>query len=144
MVWAGGLPGCTNFHCCEVQKMKRLMLAAAALLAATFLTENAFAMTVSPANGLHANSSAVLVHHCRHRHGYRHSACGCGGCGCGACGCNLYTYSTRCINCGTCGGCWDYTPGYYAPRTGCGCGGSGGCGYYGFYGSGWRPFGWLF
>lgn len=117
--------------------MKRLLLAAAAMLAAVFLTEGAFAMTVSPVNGLHEKSGTVLVHHCRHRHSYR-QACGCG---CASGGCYLYTYSTRCLNCGTCGGCWDYHPGYYAPRCGCGS-----CGYYGFYGSGWgwRPFGWLF
>jgi hypothetical protein len=135
MFWTSGLPGCVNAQFCGVYRMKRLMLAAAAMLAATLLTQNALAMTVSPANGLHAPSSAVFVHHCRHGHSYRGSACGCG-----ACGCNQYT---RCMNCGTCGSCWDYRGPYYEPREGCGCGG---CGYNRFYGSGWgwRPFGWLF
>ena len=126
--------------------MKRLMLAVGAMLAATLLTGNAFALTLSPAKGLHAPDSTVMVHHCRHAHGCRHSACaGCGGCGCAACGPRLYTYSTRCTACGTCGGggccgagggCGYYGPAYYGPYPGCGCGG--------YYGGGWNVFGWLY
>jgi hypothetical protein len=121
--------------------MKRLMLAVGAMLAATLLTGNAFALTLSPAKGLHAPDSTVMVHHCRHVHGCRYRACGgCGGCGCAACGPRLYTYST----CGTCGGggccgggcsCGYYAPAYYGPYPGCGCG---------YYGGGWSAFGWLF
>jgi hypothetical protein len=126
--------------------MKRLMLAVGAMLAATLLTGNAFALTLSPAKGLHAPDSTVMVHHCRHAHGCRHSACaGCGGCGCAACGPRVFTYSTRCTACGTCGGggccgagggCGYYGPAYYGPYPGCGCGG--------YYGGGWNVFGWLY
>jgi hypothetical protein len=117
----------------EAGNMKRLMLAVGAMLAATLLTGNAFALTLSPAKGLHAPDSTVMVHHCRHVHGCRHRACGP----------RLYTYSARCVTCGTCGGCCGgcgcgggyYAPAYYGPYPGCGCG---------YYGGGWSTFGWLF
>ncbi len=125
--------------------MKRLMFAVGAMLAATLLTGNAFALTLSPAKGLHAPDSTVMVHHCRHAHGCRHSACGgCGGCGCAACGPRLYTYSTGCMTCGACGGGGyygtAYSGPYYGPYPGCGRG------YYGgaYYGGGWNVFGWAF
>ncbi len=108
--------------------MKKLIAGVAAMLAATLLSGNAFAITGSEAKVLHILGSAVKVHHCRHRHGCYHRACD---------GCRLYTYTTRYTACGICGGgaCWGGC-GYYGPQCGCG-----GCGY---YGGGWSPFGWLF
>jgi len=74
-------------------------------------------LNAEPAKGLHAPDSTVMVHHCRHAHGYRHGACAdmadaaapradpactltaqmhdlrtCGGGGCcgGGCGCGDY------------------------------------------------------
>ncbi len=129
--------------------MKKLMLAVAAMLAATLLSANAFAINVSPAKAWQSSSSAVVKVHCwRHTHGcYRRTCAGCGGAGCGA---RLYTYCTRCMTCGTCGGggccggyyggCGYYGASYYGPQCGCGCGSSG-CGY---YGGGWSLFPWLF
>jgi len=108
--------------------MKKLIVAVAAMLAATLLSGNAFAVTGSEAKALHASGSVVKVHHCHHRHGCYHRACA---------GCRLYTYSTRSMTCGTCGGgaCWGGCRHYGA------CGSYGGCGY---YGGGWSFFGWLF
>ena len=98
--------------------MKKLIVAVAAMLAATLLSGNAYAITGSEAKALHAAGSVVKVH-CGHRHGCYHGGCRGGGCG------RLYTYTTRYTTCGTCGG------------GGC----CGGCGY---YGGGWSLFGWLF
>jgi hypothetical protein len=116
--------------------MKKLMLAVAAMLAATLLPGNAFAITAGPAvKALHVSRSAVVKVHCgHHRHGCYHHSCG---------GCGLYTYRTRCMTCGTCGcgGCGGYYgAAYYGPQCGCGCGASG-CGS---YGGGWSFFGWPF
>ncbi|MGC2631514.1 MAG: hypothetical protein ACLPJW_20305 [Rhodomicrobium sp.] len=121
--------------------MKKLIVAVAAMLAATLLSGNAYAVTGSAAKALHASGSVVKVS-CHHAHGCYHR--GCGGCG------RLYTYTTRYTTCGTCGGgaCWGgcggcgyYSSAYYGPNCGCGCG-SCGCG--GYYGGGWSLFGWLF
>ncbi len=112
--------------------MKKLIVAVAAMLAATLLSGNAYAVTGSEAKALHASGSVVKVHHCRHVHGCYHGGCG-GGCG------HLYTYTTRYTTCGTCGGgggCGYYSSAYYGPNCGCGCGG--------YYGGGWSLFGWLF
>ena len=84
--------------------MKKLIVAAAAMLTATLVSGSAFAVTGSGANGLHVDSSAVKVHYCVHRHHhYHHHACG---------GCGVYTYTVRYTGCGcsSCGSC------------GCGCG----------------------
>lgn len=121
--------------------MKRLFVAVAAMLAATLLSGNAYAVTGSQAKALHAAGSAVSVHYCGHRHGCYHVGCG------GGCGGRLYTYTTRYTTCGACGGggccggCGYYSSAYYGPNCGCGCG-SCGCG--GYYGGGWSLFGWLF
>ncbi len=113
--------------------MKKLIVAVAAMLAATLLTGNAYAVMGSEAKALHAAGSVVKVHHCHRTHGCYHRTHG---------GCNhLYTYTTRYTTCGTCGGGGCYGGGsYYGPNCGCGCGCSG-CGY---YGGGWSLFGWLF
>jgi uncharacterized membrane protein len=76
--------------------MKKLIVAGAAMLAATLVSGNAFAVTGGEAKGLQTSSSTVNVacSYCHRRHSYR-------GCGCG--------------------GCVRYVPTY----TGCGCGGGG-------------------
>jgi hypothetical protein len=116
--------------------MKQLMLAAAALLAAIFLSGNAQALTAGHAKSLHATSNTVKIgYSCCHRRG-------CAGCGAyrytvyRSCGRgDLYAYTTY-------EGCRNY--GYANYRCGCGCGhcscgyGYGGCGY-----GGWSFFGWL-
>jgi hypothetical protein len=77
--------------------MKKLIVAGAAMLAATLVSGSAFAVPGGEAKGLQTSSSAVNVAYgyCRHRH-YYHRGCGCGG-------------------------CVRYVPAY----TGCGCGGGG-------------------
>jgi hypothetical protein len=117
--------------------MKHPILAAAALLAAVFLSSNASAMPTGQAKSLHTAGSTVKI-------GYR---C-CNGGGCGACGAYRYTVYRSCgrgdlYAYATYEGCRrDY--GYTNYRCGCGCGhcscgyGYGGCGY-----RGWSLFGWL-
>jgi hypothetical protein len=124
--------------CSNGVNMKKLTLAAAALLAALFLSSNAPAMTGGQAASFHTASYAMKVKHgcCRHR--------GCSGCGtyhytvypsCGRC--DLYNYTTIT-------GCCGY--GYTNYRCGCACGYCS-CGY--VYGAcdniqRWRLFGWLY
>jgi hypothetical protein len=120
--------------------MNKLILAAAAILAATLFSGSAFAVTEGTAKALHAGSSVVKVHiGCRHRT-YHHARCGgpnypaCARCyGCGGCG--LYTYPSA-YRCGY---------GYTGYGCGCGCGHGCGCGYsYYGCGTGGGFFGWLF
>ncbi len=84
--------------------MKKLIIAAAAMLTATLVSGSAFAVTGSGATGVHVDSSTVKVQYCPHRHHVYHHACG---------GCGVYTYTVRYTGCGchTCG------------CGGCGCGG---------------------
>ncbi len=79
--------------------MKKLIIAGAAMLAASCISGNAFAVAGSDAKGLQAGSSVTNVAcGCYHRHHYRHhathyvpvpvtSSCGCGGFGLGMGGC---------------------------------------------------------
>lgn len=117
--------------------MRKLILAAAAILAATLLSGNAFAFTGGEARGLHAASSVVKVHSCGRCRHHR----GCAGCGavlyptpaCGCNGCGLYTYTSS------------YRCGYGYTGYGCGCAHGCGCGYgYNGCGTGWSFFGWLY
>ncbi len=146
------------------ENMKKLILAVAALLAATLISGTASAAPAGYAKAFQTSSNAVQVHY------------GCGRCahrrGCG--GCRAYRYTVQ-PACGRCGGCGLYTYntpyytgcGYGYSNYGCGCGGGhgcgcgygyGGCGFggcnygynpcgyggCGYYGGGWSPFGWLF
>ncbi len=122
--------------------MKKLIIAAAAILAAMLVSGDATAITGSQANGLHPSSGVVTVNgtgtakvkSARHRAHCR--SCGgrstCGGCG-------LYSYTTRYTTCGGCGyggcGCpaWNWCGYGYGCGTGCG-----------YYNGGWSVFGWLF
>jgi len=75
--------------------MKKMIVAGAAMLAATLMTGNAFALPgAGDAKGVTAASSAVTVAcGCHHRHYYHRSSCvryvpvvpscGCNTCGCG-------------------------------------------------------------
>jgi hypothetical protein len=116
--------------------MKQLILAAAALLAAIFLSGSAPAMTGGQARSIHTTSYTMEVKHrcCHHR-------------GCAACGSYRYTVYPSCgrydlYNYTTITGC-GY--GYTNYRCGCAygycsCGyGCGGCGYR----PGWGWSGWL-
>jgi len=115
--------------------MKKLIIAAAAMLAVTLVSGGAFAFTGNQAKGIHVQSGAVKVNGVRHRV-HRRSGCA---------GCASYIYTTRYTTCGTCGGCgyggcgcpaWNWC-GYGYGCGGCGCG-------HGYYGGGWSIFGWLF
>jgi hypothetical protein len=106
--------------------MKQLTFAAAALLAAIFLSGNVPAMAASLAGGFHSRSHAKVKHGCCHRWG------------CASCGFYRYTVYPSCgrrdlYNYTTITGC----PGY--GYTGCGYG-------YGRCGSGrsWGIYGWLY
>ena len=76
--------------------MKKLIVAAAAVLMATVFSGNAFAVTGSEAKGLQAASSGIVqvsYRHCsRHYHRHYHA--------CGTCCRPVYYYD----GCGTC--CW--------------------------------------
>ena len=76
--------------------MKKLIVAGAAMLAATVFSGNAFAIAGGGAKGLEASSSAVKVAcgYCARRRHYR-------GCGCGVTYVPTYT-SCGCSSC--CGG----------------------------------------
>jgi hypothetical protein len=117
--------------------MRQLFLAAAALIAAIFLSGNASAMTGGQAKSPYATSHAVKI-----KHGYRRRP------GCGVCGTYRYTVYRSCgrgdlYAYANYEGCRNY--GYTNYRCGCGCGhcscgyGYGGCGYTAGWGlSGWR------
>jgi len=121
--------------------MKQPILAAAALLAALFLSGNASALTGGEIKSLQIMGHSIMTKAgCCHRQG-------CGPCG----GYRAYRYTVY-PSCGrydlynytTITGCGGY--GYTNYRCGCGCGhctcgyGYGGCGHT----SGWRIFGWLY
>ncbi len=83
-------------------KMKRLVIATAAILAATLVSGSAFAVPGSTVKSLEAPAATITVScGCHHRPHYYHRPC------CGYY--SLYTYATPCY-------------------TGCGCGGCGGWG----------------
>jgi len=117
--------------------MKQLMLAAAALFAAIFISGNAEAITGSAAKSLQAASYAMKAKHgcCRQR-------------GCGSCGSYRYTVYPSCgrydlYNYTVLTGC-GY--GYSNYRCGCACSSCscgyryGGCGYR----PGWGRSGWFY
>ena len=110
--------------------MKKLIIATAAILAATLVSGSAFAVPGGATKTLEASAAIVKVscrhHHRAHRHRHYHAQC-CAYYRC--CGYySLYTYTTPCCNGGGCGyGGWAY-------------GGCGGWGYGGgFFGG---IFGW--
>ncbi len=92
--------------------MKKLVVASAAVLAATLFSGNAFAIPGAQVKAVEAPSAAINVN------------CGCGGCAVHAvrhrC-VSYYTTYTYTYSVPTCGGC------------GCGCGGWGG-GFFGLFG----------
>lgn len=105
--------------------MNKLIIAIAAMLAATFFTGNAFAFSGGHARGVHASSAAAKVSdvyarpHARRAH-HVHSYNAYPSCECGH---MLYSCSTFCNSCGCgCGG-------FFGGGSGCGCGCGGGCGF---------------
>ncbi len=89
--------------------MKKLMIAAAAILAATLVSGSAFAVPGGATKTLEAPAATVKVscrrHHRVHTHHYRAPCCGYYRC-CGYY--SLYTYTTPCCHGGYgCGG-WAY------------------------------------
>ena len=85
--------------------MKKLIVASAAVVAATLFSGNAFAIPGSMARSVEAPAAAVKVScGCHHpHHYYRHThTCGC--CSCGGYY-SLYTYTTPCCGYSACGGC---------------------------------------
>ncbi|HZV20780.1 MAG TPA: hypothetical protein VE986_04465 [Hyphomicrobiales bacterium] len=102
--------------------MKKLMIALAAIIAATLFSGNAFAFSPSQAKGVHASNAVVQVSHYGYRHYYRHRRyrhCS-------------YCYRPCCYSCGC------YRSVYY--YNGCGWV-FGGCGSWGW---GFPFFNWFF
>jgi hypothetical protein len=102
--------------------MKKLIIALAAIFAATLFSGGAFAVPGGAAKAIEAPVAAVKIHYgCGRPHHYYHGCHRCGGCG--GYYSNTYVYATPCggysgCGCGGCGGCgWS-----------CGCGGWGGWG----------------
>ncbi len=101
--------------------MKKLIVAFAAVLAATLISGSAFAMPGSSAKAVYAPSATVKAHY----------------------GCARPHYHHSCHRCGSCGGYYTSSYVYATPcggYSGCGCGGCGGCGYSGWScgcGGGW-------
>jgi hypothetical protein len=85
--------------------MKKLVIALAAIVAATLFSGNAFAFSGNQARGVQAANAVVKVHYChrcyRPRRYYRT-------CGCGYCGCYRPTYYYAYTGRGSCYGGWGW------------------------------------
>ena len=119
---------CSNIEA----EMNKLIVAIAALLAATLLSGNAFAFSGGHAKSVHASNATVKVSDVRgyayapRRH-YRRIGCGCG----------HMIYTSCYTSCGSCGGGCGGGCGYGGGCGGCGGGCGGGLG-------GFPLLGWLF
>ncbi len=93
--------------------MKKLIVAFAAIVAATLVSGSAFAISGAGPAIVQAPSAAVKVSGgCYHRprHHYHRASCGCSGC-CGGYY-SLYTYATPCGCYSGCGG-WSWGGGFF-------------------------------